>query len=167
MTACGPSEGDVQGATQEPNASQESSQEPAASQPESSKENVNYLVFKPDLTDPASENIKVECDSAYTLRKEGEEFYVLKDRKDILYGSFSVAYEWSATRTTNDERIKWIEKTDEYYLYWMGNNKICRLAKVSESYPYLSGKTDNGFTENDILEAMNNVHFSVTDEDPS
>lgn len=60
-----------------------------------------------------------------------------------------------------------VETTDDLLLYWKGEDKLCRLIKVAQSYPYLSGKITDGVTESDLIDAMNSVHFSVTDENPS
>ena len=169
LTSCGSSGGSTLGASQEPDNTQESSQAPSASESMpnegTSQAGGSYLVFR--NIDDNTDNIKVECDNGYTLKKDGQEFSVNKGDKEILRGSIAGSFFWNSTRTTNDETIKMIETTDDLLFYWKGEDRLCRLIKVSQSYPYLSGKISDGVTEGDLIDAMNSVHFSVTNENPS
>jgi len=163
LSACGSGGGSTAGVTQEPSSVPAASE--SAQKGDTSQSSGSYLVFR--NTDDDTDNIKVECDNGYTLKKDGYEFSVCKGDKEIIRGSIAGSFFWNSTRTTNDETIKMVETTDDLLLYWKGEDKLCRLIKVAQSYPYLSGKITDGVTESDILDAMNSVHFSVTDENPS
>lgn len=158
LAACGSGEEGAPVPAQESAASEPAPQETPV-QEEPAQEDGNYLVTG------FENNIKVECDEGYTAEDASSwmEFSILKDGEEILRGMQSDPQQWTAYSSGNNSSITIIESTEDNLLYQKNDGQLGRMVKVSNLYVMLWQKPNADLAEEDVLAALNSVHFSVVE----